>query len=200
MNRRSLHPRAYGARSIPCYAPPPPLSHKQLNGLGKSNVISEVGSLCASGSGSSPARPWFTVPTILPRITLRPCHALCERYRQCSSPSPAQSTPRPPGKESLRDLTLRSCCDPTALHPESIRGSCRAPYPALLTELASVFVLRNSAVTGRSQVPRQRPMRNAAMRRVQFVVPCRRQRRPRRHLHRVNACRRLGAGSPRDTP
>jgi len=49
----------------------------------------------------------------------------------------------------------------------------------------------------RSQVPRQRPMRNAAMRRVQFVVPCRRERRPRRHPHRVNACRRLGAGSAR---
>ena len=132
MNRRVLHPRAYGARSIPFYAPPPPLSHKQLNGLGRSNVISEVGSLCASGSGSSPAQPWFTVSTLLPCITLRPCHALCERHRQCqrSSPSPAQSTPRPPGRCGFATSTLRSCCAPTALHLRSRFVPCPLPRAA----------------------------------------------------------------------
>ena len=57
VNRRSPHPRRFAARPIPCYAPPPPLSHKQLSVAENANVVAHVGSLCASGSGSSPARP-----------------------------------------------------------------------------------------------------------------------------------------------
>jgi len=54
---------------IPCYTPPPPLSHKQLNVIGMFNVIIEIGSLCASGSGSSHAQPWSTMSTPVPRFT-----------------------------------------------------------------------------------------------------------------------------------
>jgi len=44
----------------------------------------------------------------------------------------------------------------------------------------------------RSQVPRQRPMRNAARtRRARFVFPCRRERRPRRRIRAGSAAKRL---------
>lgn len=40
-----------------CRRPPPPLSHKLRSVAGGAKVVAEVGSLCASGSGSSHAQP-----------------------------------------------------------------------------------------------------------------------------------------------
>jgi len=57
VNQRFPHPRGFAARPIPCYAPPPPLAQKLRNSLDRTNLINEVGSFSASGSGSSPAQP-----------------------------------------------------------------------------------------------------------------------------------------------
>jgi len=40
-----------------CRRPPPPLSHKLRSVADSANVVGKVGSLCASGSGSSHAQP-----------------------------------------------------------------------------------------------------------------------------------------------
>ncbi len=59
------------ARS-PCRRPPPPLSHKLRSVAGGAKVVAEVGSLCASGSGSSHAQPLSVMPTLIPRAKKTP--------------------------------------------------------------------------------------------------------------------------------
>jgi len=67
---------------------------------------------------------------------------------------------------AIATSTLRSCYAPTALH-------------LLLQVRAVPLAPRCSRNLLGSQVPRQRPVRNAAMRRARLLVPCRRERRPR---------------------
>ena len=66
-----LHAAARLARS-PCRRPPPPLSHKLRSVAGGANVVAEVGSLCASGSGSSHAQPWSIMRTVIARFLKTP--------------------------------------------------------------------------------------------------------------------------------
>jgi len=80
--RRSPDPR--------CRRPPPPLSHKLRSVADSANVFGEVGSLCASGSGSSSAQPWFAMSTLGPRFT-RPSSAPAELSHLMRRGSPAQS-------------------------------------------------------------------------------------------------------------
>ena len=80
--------------------------------------------------------------------------------------------------------TLRSCCAPTALH-------------LLLQVRAVPLAPRCSRNLLGSQVPRQRPVRNAAMRRVHLLVPCRRERRPRQSCRPRDEARGLSLCSRR---
>jgi len=152
VNRRSPHPRRFAARPIPCYAPPPPLSHKLRSVASSANVVAEVGSLCASGSGSSSARPWITMPTLVPRFP-RPSNAPAELSRLMRRGSPAQSL--------LAMLTV-------------VARAMKTPA-------------RHTGCGKEEQPVRRSPMRNAALRRARFVVPCRRPRRP-RHRPRQRSC------------
>ncbi len=58
----------------------------------KPNVIIEVGSLCASGSGYSSAQPWFAMPTVVARALKTPtCHDGCEDEEQPSRQVPMRN-------------------------------------------------------------------------------------------------------------
>ena len=117
-------------------------------------------------------------------------------------------------------------------HHAKPSSSPAQPWSVMSTVLPRFLQTPACSRNLRSQVPRQAPMRNAAMRRARFPVPCPAPAGPRqscrqrschqlcsepcapcpqclrhrrcrrvapsvRHLHRVNACRRLGAGSAR---
>jgi hypothetical protein len=57
VNQPSPHAQRFASRwPIPCYAPPPTVAHMLRNVAGKPNLIREVGSLCATVSGSSHAQ------------------------------------------------------------------------------------------------------------------------------------------------
>ena len=122
MNQRACHARRFASRwPIPCYTPPPPLSHKQLNGLSKSIVISEVGSLCASGSGSSHAQSLLTMTTVVARAMKTP-----DRHTCCGKKE--QQVRRSPLRCGFATSTLRSCCalTPSPASPHEPRRTSSA--------------------------------------------------------------------------
>ena len=122
MNQRACHARRFASRwPIPCYTPPPPLSHKQLNGLSKSIVISEVGSLCASGSGSSHAQSSLTMTTVVARAMKTP-----DRHTCCGKKE--QQVRRSPLRCGFATSTLRSCCalTPSPASPHEPRRTSSA--------------------------------------------------------------------------
>jgi len=103
---------------VPCYAPPPPLAHMLRNVAGKSNVIAKVGSLCASGSGSSPAQPWSIMLTVIPRAMKTPDrHTCCGERRATSAPVPHTvslsrprfTVPRRPSRPPPQEVRRNRC-------------------------------------------------------------------------------------------
>jgi hypothetical protein len=86
LSRAVLRPRCARARPAPgapwsamsnvldtaTRFPSSPLSHKLRSVAGGANVVAEVGSLCASGSGSSHAQPLSVMPTLIPRAMKTP--------------------------------------------------------------------------------------------------------------------------------
>ena len=79
MHQRSPHPRRYAARPSRASVHLRPMSQNLLEAK-----------FCAKPFGSSSARPWFVMPTLVPRFT-RPSSAPAELSRLMRRGSPAQS-------------------------------------------------------------------------------------------------------------
>ena len=82
---------------IPCYTPPPTLAHMLRNVVSNPYVIIEIGSLCASVSGSSHAQSLLAMTAVVARAMKTPDrHTCCWKRRATSPPVPhAVSLSRP---------------------------------------------------------------------------------------------------------
>jgi len=167
-----------------------------------------------------PVPPRRFAPRVLrPSRVRRTCHAGCyvwpgdrprspratssvvgdvERPRCSDAPgdlaaSRLARSPMPTAASGLCHAACLSSKTRTATRHAKPSGSSHAqPWSVMQTVIPRAMKTpRCSRNLLRSQVPRQRPMRNAAKRRVRFLVPCRRGRRPRRRVRAGSAAKRL---------
>jgi len=170
MHQRSPHPRRFAARPSRASVRLRPMSQNLLEAK-----------FCAKPSGSSSARPWFTMPTLVPRFT-RPSSAPAELSHLMRRGSPAQSL------LAMTTVVARAMKTP-ARHTGC--GKEEQPVPHAERRVAACsFRCAPAAVPGG-------PDTGHASEAVMSCAQCPGALAPSmRHMHRANAWRRLVPGPP----
>jgi hypothetical protein len=169
MHQRSPHPRRFAARPSRASVRLRPMSQNLLEAK-----------FCAKPSGSSSARPWFTMPTLIPRFT-RPSSAPAELSHLMRRGSPAQSL-----------LAMTTVVARAMKTPARHTGCGKEEQPVRRSPMlaACSFRCAPAAVPGG-------PDTGHASETVMSCAQCPGALAPSmRHMHRANAWRRLVPGPP----